>query len=230
MERTLLETHSEPFFPATEIAHTALRQARALLVPAIFNHSLRTYLYGRLLGERQGLLPERDYDDELLFLGCVLHDCGLSAEGDGSQRFELDGADLAVRLLTEQGVSADRAEVVWDAIALHTDREIALRKRPEIALVAVGAGFDLGGGPDALPDGYAHRVHRLLPRLHAAAVLHDSIVSQALSKPHKAPPFTMPGELVRQATGRAWPSWQKLARSSGWNDYDGYRTDPPDNP
>jgi ribosomal-protein-alanine N-acetyltransferase len=81
------------------------------------------------------------------------------------------------------------------------------------------------------PDNPASgRVHRSLPRLHAAAVLHDSIVSQALAKPHKAPPFTMPGELVRQATGRTWPSWQQLARSSGWNDYDGYRPDPPDRP
>ncbi|MGA5559533.1 HD domain-containing protein [Streptomyces lavendulocolor] len=230
MEPTLQETHGETAFPTTDIAQTALRHAQALLSPAIFNHSLRTYLYGRFLGERQGLQPDRDYDDELLFLGCVLHDCGLSAEGDGSQRFELDGADLAVRLLTEQGVPPDRTEIVWDAIALHMDREIALRKRPEIALVAIGAGFDLGGGLDRLPDGYAERVHRSLPRLHAAAVLHDSIVSQALAKPHKAPPFTMPGELVRQATGRTWPSWQQLARSSGWNDYDGYRPDSPDRP
>jgi len=156
----------------------------------------------------------------------VLHDCGLSAEGDGDQRCELDGADLAVRFLTEQGVPPGRAEVVWDAIALHMDREIAQRKRPEIALVAVGAGFDLGGDPSALPGSYADHVHRALPRLHAAAVLHDSIVGQALTKPHKAPPFTMSGELVRRATGRTWPSWPQPARSSGWNDYDGYRADP----
>jgi hypothetical protein len=120
---------------------------------------------------------------------------------------------LAVRLLTEHGVSSDRAEVVWDAIALHMDREIALRKRPEIALVAVGAGFDLGGGPDALPDGYADRVHRLLPRLHAAAVLHDSIVSQALTKPHKAPPFTMRENLCGKrpaGPGPAGSNWPAL--------------------
>lgn len=219
--------YGELAFPATELARDTLRHAQALVPAAIFNHSLRTYLYGRLLGERRGLQPDRDYDDELLFLGCVLHDCGLSTEGNGDQRFELDGADLAVSFLTEQGVSPDRMEVVWDAIALHMDREIAVRKRPEIALVALGAGFDLGGGPSALPDGYAERVHRVLPRLHAAAVLHDSIVGQALGKPHKAPLFTMSGELVRQVTGRIWPTWRELARSSGWSDYDDYRPDSP---
>ncbi|MFE2414788.1 HD domain-containing protein [Kitasatospora sp. NPDC059408] len=212
--------YSELGLPPTDLAHAALRRAKTLLPAAIFNHSLRTYLYGRLLGERRGLRPDRDYDDELLFLGCVLHDCGLSDEGDGDQRFELDGADLAVRFLAEQGVPPDRTDVVWDAVALHLDREVALRKRPEIALVALGAGFDLGGGPAALPDGYADRVHRALPRLRAAAVLHDRIVGQALEKPHKAPPFTLAGELVRQATGRTWPAWEQLARSSGWNDYD----------
>ncbi|MEE1786040.1 HD domain-containing protein [Streptomyces sp. SP17BM10] len=211
---------SELALPATDLAQAALRRARTLLPVAIFNHSLRTYLYGRLLGEHCGLRPDRDYDDELLFLGCVLHDSGLSDEGDGDQRFELDGADLAVRFLADQGVPPDRTDVVWDAVALHTDREIAQRKRPEIALVALGAGFDLGGGPAALPDGYADHVHRTLPRLRAAAVLHDSIVGQALKKPHKAPPFTMAGELVRQATGGTWPAWEQLARSSGWNDYD----------
>ncbi|MEU8511634.1 HD domain-containing protein [Kitasatospora sp. NPDC048722] len=212
--------YSELALPSTDLAHATLQRAKTLLPAAIVNHSLRTYLYGRLLGERRGLRPGRDYDDELLFLGCVLHDCGLSDEGNGDQRFELDGADLAVRLLAEQGVPPDRTDVVWDAVALHTDREIALRKRPEIALVALGAGFDLGGGPTALPDGYADRLHRALPRLRAAAVLHDSIVGQALEKPHKAPPFTMAGELVRQATGEIWPVWEQRARASGWNDYD----------
>ncbi|MFF2950366.1 HD domain-containing protein [Kitasatospora sp. NPDC057965] len=219
--------NDELALPGTDLARHTLAFARSLLPPALCHHSVRTYLYGRLLGERRGLRPDHDYDDELLFLGCVLHDCGLSAEGNGDQRFELDGADLAVRFLAGEGVAADRTEVVWDAIVLHMDREVAERKRPEIALVALGAGFDLGGGPDRLPPGFADRVHRTLPRLHTAAVLHDAIVGQALEKPRKAPPFTMQGELLRQATDGSRPSWEQLARSAGWNDYEGYRPAPP---
>lgn len=178
----------------------------------------------RFLGEQRGLQPDRDYDDELLFLGCVLHDAGLSDEGNGDQRFDLDGADLAARFLTQEGLPPEKVEVVWDAIALHLCREVAMRKRPEVALVTAGAGFDLGDGPDALPFGYADRIHTLLPRLHAAPVLCDTIVDQALTKPHKAPLFSLPGELVRQKTGIMWPTWEELTQSSGWNDYEGYPT------
>jgi hypothetical protein len=211
-------------FPRTDLALKTLHHARDIEDPAIFNHSMRTYLYARFLGEQQGLLPGHDYDDELLFLGCVLHDAGLSRDGDGDQTFDLDGADLAARFLTDQGMSADRVEVVWDAIALHLQADLAARKRPEIALVTAGAGYDLGPDPaHPLPPGYADRVHTALPRLHATAVLYDTIVGQALAKPHKAPPFTMPGELLRQKTGAVWPTWRQLMTDpSGWHDYDDY--------
>lgn len=35
-------------------------------------------------------------------------------------------------------------------------------------------------------------------------------------------PTSRPGELVRQRTGEAWPTWDQLMQSPGWNDYDGY--------
>nr|BFE78003.1 hypothetical protein GCM10020093_006040 [Planobispora longispora] len=90
-------------FPRTDLALSAMRFARDIEDPAIFNHSMRTYLFGRCIGEQQGLRPDLDYDDELLFLGCVLHDAGLSDPGDGENRFDVDGADLAARFLGEQG-------------------------------------------------------------------------------------------------------------------------------
>ncbi|MEV2271288.1 HD domain-containing protein [Nonomuraea africana] len=212
-------------FPRTDRALSAMRLARDIEDPAIYNHSMRAYLFGRFIGEQQGLRPDLDYDDELLFLGCVLHDAGLSDRGNGEGRFDIDGADLAAGFLTEQGLPSESVEVVWDAIALHLCPDIALRKRPEIALVTAGAGFDLGpDGPFTLPAGYADRIHAVLPRLHAAAVLYDTIVGQALAKPHKAPPYTMPGELLRQHTGQEWPTWQQLmTRPPSWSDYDGYQ-------
>lgn len=206
-------------FPRTELAEKARRFAERIEDRAIYNHSMRSYLYGRFAGEQKGLAPGRDYDDELLFLGCVLHDAGLSNDGNGDQRFDLDGADLAARFLTQEGLAPAKVEIVWDAIALHLVREVATRKRPEIALVTAGAGFDLSAGPDALPAGYADRIHAVLPRLHAAPALRDAIVTQALEKPQKAPPFSLPGELVRQKTGANWPTWEQLTQSSGWNDY-----------
>jgi hypothetical protein len=102
------------------------------------------------------------------------------------------------------------------AIALHLAPDIAARKRPEIAPVSAGAGFDLSAGPGALPPGYADRVHAAFPRLGAAPALRDAIVGQALAKPQKAPPFSLPGELVRERTGQQWPTWEQL--TSAWGD------------
>jgi hypothetical protein len=211
--------HELPF-PSTELALDTARYVRHRAEPAIFNHSMRAYLYARFLGEQRGLRPDRDYDDELLFLGCVLHDVGLTDDGNGDQRFELDGADLAARHLTAHGVPPDRVEIVWDAIALHLCGDIPLRKRPEIALVSAGSGYDLQPEGPPLPAGYADRIHAVLPRLHATVVLHDAIVGQALAKPQKAPPFSVPGELVRQHTGATWPTWEQLMRMEpSWGDH-----------
>ncbi|MEU4466291.1 damage-inducible protein [Streptomyces sp. NPDC024017] len=151
-----MDAHDALPFPRTDVALNTLPFVTGSEDPALFNHSLRTYLYGRFLGERQDLLPDRDYGDELLFLGRLLPDAGLSAEGNGDQRFDIDGADLAARFLTEQGLSPERIEVVWDAVALHLHYEIAVRKRPEIALVTAGAGLGLGDDdPPVLPTDYA---------------------------------------------------------------------------
>ncbi|MCP2259822.1 HD domain-containing protein [Streptoalloteichus tenebrarius] len=209
--------------PRTETALRTMRHVRDVEAPAIFNHSMRTYLYGRFLGEHQGLRPDHDYDDELLFLGSVLHDVGLTPAGDRDQTFDIDGADLAAEILTAQGLAPDRVEVVWDAVALHLHTDIAQHKRPEIALVSAGAGYDLTPLGPTLPAEYLDRIHRAFPRRHGAAALHDAIVEQALAKPHKAPPFSMPGELVRQHTGQAWPTWKDLMNQEpSWHDYDGY--------
>lgn len=219
-----MDAYGDLPFPRTDLAITAMRFARDIEGPAIFNHSMRTYLYGRFVGEQRGLRPDLDYDDELLFLGCVLHDTGLSKEGNGDHRFDIDGADLAARFLTELGVAQEKVEIVWDAIALHLHFEIAVRKRPEIALVTAGAGYDLSlRGSFTLPEGYADRIHAVLPRLHASAELQKEIVSQALEKPRKAPPYTLVGELVRQHTGENWPTWQQLmSEPPTWNDYENW--------
>ena len=49
----------------------------------IANHSVRSYLFARELAAADGLT---DYDDELVFLGCLLHDLGVTDYGWGDQR------------------------------------------------------------------------------------------------------------------------------------------------
>jgi hypothetical protein len=50
--------------------------------------------------------------------------------------------DDELLFLATRGLSEERPEIVWDAIALHTSIGIANRKRPEIALANAGIGIE----------------------------------------------------------------------------------------
>lgn len=206
--------------PDTELAHATRRYIESIEAPFLVNHSIRSYLFGRAIGEQRGVRPGEDYDDELLFAGCALHDIGLTDAGNGDQRFEVDGADLAKEFLLAAGVSEERAEIVWDAVALHTSLGIANRKRPEIALAQAGIGTDvLGRSADLLPPGLADEVHEAYPRQRLGHALADAIVAQARDKPGKAAPHTFPGELVRQrAPDVHVPDWNELVAACVWRD------------
>jgi len=91
----------------------------------VAHHSLRSYLYGRELAAAKGLRPDVDYDDELVFLSCILHDLGVTDYANGDQRFEVDGADAAARFLRDHGVQEARVTTAWQAIALHTSIGLA---------------------------------------------------------------------------------------------------------
>ena len=132
--------------PDTKICLAALDLVRDYSPPFLFNHVMRTYAFGRAAGA----LQNAQYDDEMFFLGAILHDLGLVEEFIGADRFEIDGADAAANFLSRQGYSDKKIAVIWDAIALHTTPGIPQRKQAEIALVQLGAGIDVGAVPRAL--------------------------------------------------------------------------------
>jgi hypothetical protein len=99
-------------------------------------------LFGALTGRRKGL----KYDPELLYVGAMFHDIGLTAAYRKSQlRFEVDGANAARDFLRSYGVPESSVETVWDAIALHTTPGIPEYKKPEVALVTAGVEMDVLG-------------------------------------------------------------------------------------
>ncbi len=108
----------------------------------LFHHSTRVYLFGALTGLRKGLT----YDPELLYVGAMFHDIGLTESYRNSQlRFEVDGANAARDFLRSYGISEASVEIVWDAIALHTTPGIPEHKKPEVALVTAGVEMDVLG-------------------------------------------------------------------------------------
>ncbi|MCK7627515.1 HD domain-containing protein [Streptomyces sp. RS10V-4] len=135
--------------PDSRLVREATELVRDLTDDLIYHHSHRVYLFGAHHGIRHGL----DFDPELLYVGALFHDLGLTGKFRTSpQRFELDGADEARAFLTARGVPEDRARLVWEGIALHTTPEIPHRMAPEVALVTAGVELDvLGIGHDALP-------------------------------------------------------------------------------
>lgn len=162
------------------------------------HHSIRSYFYARQLGQLQGLEPGRDYDDEVMFLGAALHDIGLTDGANGSQRFEVDGADRAAQFVRDQGLGDAAAETVWDAVALHTSPGIVNRKRPEISLPAAGISADLfGRGVELLEPALLTAAHRRYPHEDLGRRLTRRIAAQIETNPGKLVPFTFSAAAVQ---------------------------------
>jgi hypothetical protein len=206
-------------FPQTQLAKVADELARAAEPEFMYNHSVRCYLFARVAAAARGLVAGEggagDYDGELLFLSCVLHDVGLTSQADQGRRFEVDGAETAVGLLRANGLEAARAEIVWDAIALHTSAGIAENRGTEVALTRAGIGIDFGRDADLVPGELAGRVHDRYPRLDLARCLTDAIVGQVQGRPQKAPPYSLPGEVVREREA-GLSGLERLAAQGRW--------------
>jgi hypothetical protein len=212
-------------FPPTRLVREALHLVFRTQETYLRNHSLRSFLFARAAAEQAGKRPGRDYDVELTFLICALHDMGLTAAAASNQRFEVAGADVAARFLEERGVTDSRVDTLWDAVALHTSPSYVVspvfqRRRPPETIVSVdGIGIDVLGGPDNLPPGYADRVLAVYPRLGGTRTLTDAIVAHAMSDPRKAPPLTFPGEVLHQRQpSLPYQTWDMIVDSSGWDD------------
>ena len=134
--------------PDSKLAREATDLVREYGTPLLLAHSLRVYLFGAIQGRSRGWT----IDHELFYVGAVFHDFGLTPKyRSRDHRFEVDGADAAREFLRAHGIGEESAEVVWDAIALHTTPEIPWHKRPEIALVTGGVEADvLGDGLDEI--------------------------------------------------------------------------------
>jgi len=122
----------------SEIARVATELSRTVSPPYLFNHAIRTFLFGSIVGRALG----QKFDEELLYLACIFHDLGLTERFQGDAPFEIQGAEAARRFLEEHAYAKERIATVWDGIAMHVS-PIGQFKRPEIALVGEGAGADV---------------------------------------------------------------------------------------
>ena len=148
--------------PDSPLITAAIEYARRLSEPYLFNHVMRSWLFAETIGRVKGI----DYDHEVVAIGTLLHDIGLTGGVSGPNRFEVNGANATLSFIKGERLSDRRAQLIWDLVALNSTPSLALHKEPEVAVGTMGIGLDYGGfGIEALPAGDVERIVTAFPRL-----------------------------------------------------------------
>ena len=148
--------------PDTPIVSRAIEYAREHSEPYLFNHAIRSWLFAAAIAQLQRL----PHDPEVLALAAVLHDIGLTKAFDGPLRFEVEGANAARAFARAQGMAENRAQLIWDGVALNSTPSIALYKEDEVAVCTLGIGLDWGGfGYSTLTETQIATIVDAFPRL-----------------------------------------------------------------
>jgi hypothetical protein len=153
--------------------------ARRVLTGPLLNHSYRTYVYGRALGELEGT----DVDTELLFAGALLHDTGL-VNPTGTADFTLTSARLARQVAEQVGLSTDATETLMTAITMHYSPGVTVNAGPVAYLLAAGAAVDVVGLRSwELPPATIAEVVRAHPRADFKTVFTEAFREEAARVP-----------------------------------------------
>ena len=164
----------------TPLIGRAMELARLHSEPFLFNHAVRSWLFAVRLGQLQGIT----YDAEVLAVGTLLHDIGLTNTFTGPRRFEIEGADAARAFAREEGLDDRRVQLIWDTVALNSTPSIALYKEADVALCTAGIGLDWGGFQyDRIPPDEMKGILAAYPRLEMKRRFTDSVCSIIRTKP-----------------------------------------------
>jgi HD domain len=188
--------------PTGWLADASLATARASTSEPIVDHSIRSFLFARLLADEEGSLNDADYDEDLLFAATVMHDLGLGEHAAGEARFEVEGADLAAGVLREHGVAETDIDQVWEAIALHSSVGIADRRGLLTYLTHKGVFIEAGAITDAVTDRLRQEVLKAYPRPAGDRSVADAIIAHATRSDAAAPRGSLAFELLRQQRER----------------------------
>lgn len=183
--------------PRGPLADASLALVQKAESPSIADHSIRSFLFARLLAEQERCLNDAAYDENLLFAACVMHDLGLGTLAAGQARFEVEGADLAASVLTEHGIAGADVDRVWEAIALHSSLGIADRRGLLTYLTHKGVLTDAGHFTD-LGDAMLQPIYARYPRPADNRFIQNAIVEHAARSRAAAPPYSIAAELLRR--------------------------------
>jgi hypothetical protein len=162
---------------ATAAALVLAREASPLF---LFNHAIRTHLWAVALARLDGLEP----DEELLRVGALLHDLGLTERFDGPRCFENESAAAAADFAAEHGWDALRCERLANAIRLHMHPRVVPADGVEGYLLSEATSCDVRGRRlTEIPPATVARTLARYPRLGFAEGFIDLFEAQARAKP-----------------------------------------------
>lgn len=148
--------------PDTPLVSRAIEYAHRNQEPYLFNHAMRSWLFAASVAQQRATA----HDAEVLAVATLLHDLGLEKAFSGPLRFEVEGANAARRFAQDEGLDEQRAQLIWDGVALNSTPSIGLHKEVEVALCTTGIGLDWGGwGYESLPATLIAEVVDAFPRL-----------------------------------------------------------------
>ena len=131
--------------PDTMIAREAEALCSEVYTPALLNHCLRSYAWGSILAQRDGL----KHDPELLYVTSLLHDLGVTDRFrdtvPGQACFAATGATVAKDWSRGRGWGERRCTALADAICQHLNPQVRPERGIEAHLMQAGAGFDVVG-------------------------------------------------------------------------------------
>jgi len=163
----------------TPLVAQAIDFARSHSEPYLFNHAVRSWLFAVRLGQLQGI----NHDAEVVAIGTLLHDLGLTNSFQGPKRFEIEGADAARTFAREQGLDDRRLQLIWDSVALNSTPSIGLYKEAEVALCTAGIGVEFGFQYDQIPAKEMESILAEFPRLEMKRSFADSVCRIVKTKP-----------------------------------------------
>lgn len=171
-------------FPASPAVLAASAFCASVSEPWLVNHCARTYLWGAMLGQRDGLT----FEPELLAVSCMLHDLGLAKSVRARRNeacFAIAGAEeAAVFASKELGWTDARCHQLAEAIALHLNLIVTKEQGVEAHLLHEGAGFDVvAARVRHVPEPLRIQVLSAHPRLQQNAELAEVCAEEARLHP-----------------------------------------------
>ncbi|MCJ1402507.1 hypothetical protein MMC11_005727 [Xylographa trunciseda] len=178
----------------TPLVRAAQAMARQYSEDYLFNHVMRTWLFGALVISHNVTL-QQTVDLEVHAIGSMLHDLGLVLNASWishDRRFEVDGAFAATDFVEGQVAheckgsawDAHRLQLLFDSVLLSSEPKFSLYKETTVASVVSGVLIDLTTADDGVTSSEYNNVVAAFPKLNFLPGVNQTLVALCTTKPN----------------------------------------------